>query len=106
VGVFETTNNTFYTVAIPGELHASAVGSGSGSKKYAGAAAVGTTAYFAPHGYYDESFNIGVFDAATDVFSTVALSPDLEVFDKYHFNDKKYDGAAVVGTKVGWSKLP
>ena len=62
--------------------------------KYNGAAASGTKAAFAP---FHENV-IGVYDASTNAFTTVASSPVAATH--YQLGGDKFEGAAAVGTKV------
>ena len=104
VGVFDTADNTFITIATSGKV--------VGDSKYAGAVAVGVMVFFAPSNEdnVDESYycytggsNIGVFDTARNVFSTIAVASS--VLECGYYCDYKYEGATAVstaaGTKVG-----
>ena len=58
--------------------------------KYWGAAAVGTTVYFAPF----QEDNVGVLDTITNTFSTISTAAAGVTADY------KYGGAVAVGTRV------
>ena len=91
VGLFDTTSDTFTTVATTGDA-------ASGDAKYGGAVTVGTKVYFSPRdGESSSKTTLGIFDTATNVFNTIAVERG-----SYPMNSAtlRYDGAAVVGTKV------
>ena len=106
VGVFDTADNTFITIATTGKV--------VGDSKYAGAVAVGAMVFFAPHDVdnvdaekkfsYRARSNIGVFDTASNVFSTIAVAWS-GVLDYCYNLCYRYEGATAVstaaGTKVG-----
>ena len=104
VGVFDTADNTFITIATTGKV--------VGDSKYAEAVAVGVMVIFAPNNEdnvdaekssYRARSNIGVFDTARNFFSTIAVASS--VLDDCYYCDYKYEGATAVstaaGTKVG-----
>jgi len=68
----------FTTIATTGDA-------ASGDFKYSGAVAIGEMVYFVP----DEQNNVGVFNATSNIFSTIAKTGECE-----------YSGGAAVGTKV------
>lgn len=79
IGIFDTTTDTFSTLAISG--------TGTSVALYAGALALGSTLYFVPQ---DEN-NIGVFETETSAFSTLSIST---------YGTYKYWGAAAVGSTI------
>ena len=98
VGIFDVVASTFSTIATTGDAH-NVTGyvqndQVMGFNKYNGATALGTRVYFTP----SDQANVGIFDVAANVFSTVGLPGDLGVMS--YWKRSKYQGGAVFGKRI------
>ena len=87
VGIFDTSTDTFSTVATNGDAYQVK----SYKSKYRGAAAIGSLVYFGP---YDQG-NVGLFDTKTASFSTIPLKGTIK--KKVYGNRQKYSGVVDIG---------